>query len=129
MLSTATIVGVAQQPEYENFGTDRLTSKQLGKDTESALKGDLEAAHRLGRHYCGLNDPEGLRWLRISAVLGSQSAQVDFFVYAKGMSEDPLLRLEGKIWLKKACAAGHRHALFIRDANIKHGKMSDVEIK
>lgn len=129
MIYAIVAVGFAHQPEYETFGTDRLTPKQLAKDSADAYRGDREAAHRLGRHYCGMNHQEGLHWLRISAALGSHAAQVDFFVYAKGMNGNSLLRLEGKVWLKKACDAGYRHALLIRDANLKHGQRSEVELE
>jgi hypothetical protein len=129
LLNAAAITGFAEQPpEYEKFGTDRLTSKQLEKDTESAMKGDMKAAHRVGRHHCGLkNIQDGLRWLRISAALGSHEAQTDFFVISKVIDGDPLVHLEGKVWLKKACDAGYKHALFTRDANLEHGKRTDVE--
>lgn len=113
--------------EYAKFGTDRLTPKQLAKDNERALHGDMEAAHRLGRHYWGMGSPDGLRWLRVAAALGSRPAQTDFFTCARGMGGDPLLTLESKAWLKMAYDAGYAHAIFTRDAHLEHGKKSDVD--
>lgn len=129
ILGAIAAIGFARDSvEYAKFGTDRLTPKQLAKDNEKALHGDMEAAHRLGRHYWGMGSPDGLRWLRVAAALGSRPAQTDFFTCARGMGGgDLLLTLESKAWLKMACDAGYAQAIFKRDAHLEHGKKSDVD--
>ena len=129
ILGALAITGFAgDSVEYAKFGTDRLTPKQLAKDNEKALHGDMEAAHRLGRHYWGMGSPDGLRWLRVAAALGSRPAQRDFFTCARGMGGgDPLLTLESKAWLKMACDAGYAEAISTRNAILKYGKKSYVD--